>query len=270
MTSLIDKIYFLWKKGNKLEAKFASYQGYRTDSIINWKRQTGLPWSIVFKLLNQFEIYTSPKIRSLIRQVVIDNEHLFSRENCYVTGFGNAGKSGDIILYDFSHTTDLQQSKIIKTWQINTLPSNSTIIFIEDIIGTGSQSVDYILSKLNQVLSPSHKPYLFSLCASPQGIQNIRGNTNFNVIYGQLLEETSHQFYSENCELFDSKEKEQIRLVNNQLKKAGAFDFDLGLLLAFYFTIPNNAMPIFWKDNYIYTDKLGQQKQWTALLPRRF
>lgn len=270
MTSLIDKIYFLWKKGSRLESKFASYQGYRPESIILWKQQTGLPWSIVFKILDEFEIYTAPKIRILIRQVVTDNENLFSRENCYVTGFGNAGKSGDIILYDFSHTTELQQSRIIKTWQINTLPPNSTIIFIEDIIGTGTQSVDYIQTKLNQVLAPSHEPYLFSLCASPQGLSNVESNTNFKVIYGQLLEASQHQYYSEECTFFDSKEKAKLISVNGQLKNPNAYDFDLGLMLAFYFTIPNNAMPIFWKDNYNYTDRSGNKKQWTALLPRRF
>ncbi len=269
MTDLIDRIYFLWKKGHSLETKFASYQGYKANSIITWKRQTGLPWSIIIKLLSHFEIFNAPKIRELIKQVVLDNESLFSKENCYITGFGNTGKSGDIILYDFSHTNSLRQSKIIKTWEINSLPANSTIIFVEDIIGTGTQSVDYITNKLNQVLSPSHEAVLFSLCASPQGVKNISDNTNFKVIYGQLLETKTHQFYSDDCNYFTLSEKSKIKEVNDKLKNANKFDFDLGLLLAFYFTIPNNAMPIFWKDNYSYVDK-SKTKKWMALLPRQF
>lgn len=210
MTNLIDKIYFLWKNGRSLETKLASYQGYRGNAIIKWKQQTKLPWSIIFKLLTHFEIYTAPKIRDIIRQIVADYENIFSREHCYITGFGNAGKSGDIILYDFSHTTNINQSKVKKTWELTSLPANSTIVFVEDIIGTGTQSVDYILNKLNQVISPSHQPYLFSLCASPQGIANVRDNTNFEILHGVLLEEENYQHYSDRSNLFTKAEKDQI------------------------------------------------------------
>lgn len=269
MPPLIEKIYLLWKNGSSLEAKLAAYQGYRQNTIIDWKRQTGLPWSIVLKMLNHFEIYTAPKIREIIRQIVADNENIFSRENCYITGFGNAGKSGDIILYDFSHTTNINQSKIKKTWELHTLPQGSTIVFVEDIIGTGTQSVDFIQNKLNQVISSSHEPFLLSLCATPNGIENVTGNTHFQVMPGVILEETV-QHYSDSSTLFTSKEKQKIIEANQVLKKQGNFDFDLGLLIAFYFAIPNNAMPIFWKDEYQYKDKKGDTKKWMALLPRKF
>lgn len=269
MKKLIDNIYFLWKNGKSLETKLASYQGYRHNSIIKWKNQTGLPWSIVFKILENFEIYTAPKIRSAIRQIVDDNENIFSKENCFITGFGNAGKSGDIILYDFSHTIEINQSKIKKTWELNSLPEGSTIVFVEDIIGTGTQSVDFILNKVNQIIKPSHVPYLLSLCATPLGIQNVIDNTHFQVLPGIVLGE-EHQHYHEQSSVFTTLEKEKIKSVNNILKKAGAFDFDLGLMLAFYFTIPNNTMPIFWKDGYPYVDTNGSSRIWEALLPRRF
>ena len=269
MTDIIDKIYLLWKNGRDLEMKFAAFQGYRPNSIIEWKRQTNLSWPLTIKLLRKFEIYNAPRIRTLIKTVVEDYEHLFLRENCFITGFGNTGKSGDIILYDFSHSR-INQSKIIKTWEIQNLPSSSTIIFVEDIIGTGTQSVEYITDKLNLLLAPSHKPYLFSLCASPQGIQKVRDNTNFDVIFGQLLDESTHQFYHESCNYFTSKEKVKLEKVNSLLKRKGSFDFDLGLLIAFYFTIPNNSMPIFWKDSYTYLDKKGNKQNWKALLPRQF
>jgi hypothetical protein len=271
MGNIIDNLLFLWYNGNKLENKFAAYQGYRQNSIVNWKHQTGLSWSLIMKLLWKFEIYNSRKIRQLISQVVSDNEHIFSREQCFITGFGNTGKSGDVILYEYSHTrTIINQPRIKKTWEINNLPPGSTIIFVEDIIGTGSQSVEYINTKLNSLLAPSHQPYLFSLCASPKGINNILNNTGFQVIYGSLLEEHTHQFYSDSCDFFSQKEKQKIKRVNSLLKKPGQYDFDLGLLLAFYFTIPNNAMPIFWKDQYNYTTESGEMKNWSALLPRQF
>lgn len=269
MQKLIDKIYYLWKNGNDFEIKLSAYQGYRPKSILEWKRQTGLSWTIICKILENFEIYTSPKVRSIIRQIVYDHEELFSKENCFITGFGNAGKSGDIILYDFSHTVDINHSKITKTWELNTLPENSTIIFVEDIIGTGTQSVDYIQNKVNQILKPSHEPYLLSLCATPQGIEYVTNNTHFKILPGIILDE-SKQHYNDLSHVFTKEEKKKIKLANNRLKKAGAFDFDLGLMLAFYFTIPNNSMPIFWKDGYTYIDTKGNSKQWSALLPRKF
>lgn len=269
MMDIIDRIYLLWKDGHRIEQKFAAYQGYKPDTIIKWKKQTGLPWSIILKMLHNFEIYNSPKIRDIIRKIISDNEALFQKENCFITGFGNAGKSGDVILYDLSHTTDINQSRIKKTWELNTLPEKSTIIFVEDIIGTGTQSVDYIQNKVNQIISPSHEPYLLSLCATPKGIENIVENTHFKVIPGIILDE-KHQHYSEQSKIFSEKERRKIVEVNGMLKNIYAYDFDLGLLLAFYFTIPNNSMPIFWKDNYHYNDKKGIEKKWSALLPRKF
>lgn len=270
MINIIDRIYYLWKGGRSLETKLAAYQGYRPNLIIKWKQQTNLPWPVVFKILNKFEIFTAPKIRALIGKIVLDNENLFGKEDCYITGFGNAGKSGDIILYDFSHAQNFNQAKIKKTWDLHTLPPNSTIIFVEDIIGTGTQSVDYILNRLNQVISPSHNPYLLSLCATPKGVDNVLQNTNFNVIHGLLLEEEVYQHYSKVNDFFSPIEKQKILSVNNKLKNPKSFDFDLGLLLAFYFTIPNNAMPILWKEDYPYIDHKGKKRKWTALLPRKF
>ncbi|MBK9328537.1 MAG: hypothetical protein IPM95_04310 [Sphingobacteriales bacterium] len=152
---------------------------------------------------------------------------------------------------------------------MNSLPEGSTIIFVEDIIGTGTQSVDFIQNKINQIIKPSHIPYLFSLCATPKGIENVTENTHFKVLSGIMLTEM-HQHYSEQSRLFTNKEKAKIKAVNELLKRPGSFDFDLGLMLAFYFTIPNNTMPIFWKDGYNYIDTNGNSRQWTALLPRQF
>lgn len=145
MNESIELSSTYWKKGRDLETKLASYQGYTNDSIIKCKKQMGLPWSIIFKILENFEIYTAPKIRSAIRQIVYDNEDVFSKKNCFITGFGNAGKSSEIIFYDFSHTIEINQTKVKKTCELNSLPSGSTIVFVEDIIGTGTQSV--IISK---------------------------------------------------------------------------------------------------------------------------
>jgi hypothetical protein len=270
MKNLIDTLYFLWKNGNSIEKKLSAFQGFKENSTIEWKNQTTLSWSIVLKLLINFEIYNGERVRNIFRNLVLDNELLFSSENCYVTGFGKAGKSGEVMIYDLSHTTNIDQSKIKKTWQITSLPSNSKIIFVEDIIGTGRQSVGYIKEKLNQILLPSHKPYLLSLCATQQGINNIKDNTNFEVIHGVLLNEKNHQFYSPINDKFTINEKKKIAEVNKLLKNENAEEFDLGLLLAFYFSIPNNTMPIFWKHGYVYKDKNGVEKTWNALLPRRY
>ncbi len=269
MATLIDKIYYFMRKGSKLETKFASYQGYHSESIIKWKNQTGLSWSVVYKLLENFNMLNARKIRQLIKKIVDDHESLFSQQNCYITGFGNAGKSGDIILYDFTHTMNIDQSKIKKTWELNDLPAYSTIIFVEDIIGTGTQSIDYIHNKVNQIIKPSHKPYILSLFATSCGRKAVLDKTHFKVLTGILLEE-KHQHYSDKSNLFNKKERVKLINLNKSLKKEGVDDFDLGLILAFYYAIPNNTMPIFWKDNYPFCDNKGHSRKWSALLPRWF
>jgi hypothetical protein len=62
-------------------------------------------------------------------------------------------------------------------------------------------------------------------------------------------------------------EKEKLKELNALL---GRNEFDIGLLIAFYYGTPNNTMPFIWKNGFKYTDKKGCNDTWFALLPRKY
>jgi len=255
---------------NKFEEKLCIYNGYRKYSICKWKRQTDLSWRLIKKMLGELNIITSRQIRGMLRDAVAENQTIFDDPNCYICKFGKPGKSGEIILYEFAHGCSKFKSKIIEQWKLPRLPENSTIIFLDDLVGSGTQSSEYITDTLNLFLNPSHKPYLLTLCGTPQGLSHVQDTTNFKTMCELILSERDFQHYSTNSTAFNGDEKEFLIKTNGLLSSPGDEEYDKGLLIAFYFTVPNNTMPIIWKDQYPYVDKNGQAKHWFALLPRRY
>lgn len=254
----------------KIEEKLLRCQNYRSNSVLKWKKQTGLNNFQVIKLLKAIEIFDAFRIRNTIREIVNSNKELFGRKNLFITSFGSEGKSGGMIAYEFRHTNLVSEKKFIRSWDLSKLPENSTVIFVEDLIGTGSQSTEYILEKLNLLLNPSTDPYLLTICATAKGIEKVSNETNFNVIHGLLLKEEAFQHYSEFCQYFSKKEKEKIKKINSKLKGDNPKNYDCGLLVTFHYSTPNNSMPILWKENFKYKDKNGNEKEWFALLPRKY
>jgi hypothetical protein len=70
--------------------------------------------------------------------------------------------------------------------------------------------------------------------------------------------------------VFDQKEKAQLKCINGKLIQVGSAKYDKGLLLAFYYAVPNNTMPIIWKEGQKYNDNSGNTRNWFALLPRKY
>ena len=268
--AIIEKIIFKLLGGKKIEERLMKCQSYKSGSIPKWKSQTNLNWRTTIKFLQGLEIFDSPRLRGIIRNIVVDNKEIFNRNNLFITAFGKQGKSGGHIVYEFKHSQLASSKKYIHGWEVAKLPENSTILFVDDLIGTGSQSTEFILEELNPFLNPSYNPYLLTICATLEGMDKIENDTNFRVITGIVLTEEHHQHYSEKCNYFTLAEKEKLRELNACLKNPLKEDYDKGLLVSFYYSPPNNSMPIIWKDNYPYKNRNGEEKKWFALIPREY
>lgn len=266
---MIGEIAFRLLHLKRFEHKLRDYHGYRHDSIVRWKRQMGISWKTATKVLEQLKIVNAREIRQMLQQVTAENKDLFNSKDCYVCKFGRPGKSGDILLYEFKHGCPEYSRRIVNVWEIPSLPEKSRIVFVDDLVGTGAQSVGYIYDTLNLFLNASHEAYLLFLCGTPQGIVNVRENSNFTPMCCLVLDEEHYQHYSKS-EVFNDNERQMINRINDMLKAKGEKSFDKGLLLAFYYSVPNNTMPFIWKDDFQYADENGKLKKWYAILPRRY
>lgn len=255
-----------------MERKLSKYNGYRKKSFVKWKAQMTLADKTIRKVIANLKIFTSREIRTMLRGAIKKNKKLFDDKDCYICKFGSVGKSGDLLMYEFSHTFPQYRRRLIETWEIPALPEGSSIVFVDDLVGSGKQSVDHINEKLNTLLGASFKAYLLCICATPQGKKHVEHNSDMKVIECLLLEEVRSQFLNESCEVFDKDEKKDLKEINRRLNSS---DFasgygNLGLLIAFYFTIPNNTLPFLWMDKYKYRNESGVEKSWFALLPRAY
>lgn len=116
-----------------------------------------MPATIANKILRHIEIFDGHRIRELIEIAVKDHPDIFLAENCYVTSFGEAGKSGHNIYYEFCHATNVG-IRLENRWAYGSLPPESRIVFVDDLIGTGNQSLEYIQGKLSGGFKSSHRP----------------------------------------------------------------------------------------------------------------
>lgn len=261
---MFDNLFFKFFGFKDYETRLLRCQSYETGNILKWKKQTKLSWRLTKKLLKNIYIYDSKKIRNVLNRIFQDNQEIFNTKNLYITSFGSDGKSGGKISYEFRHTELINEDKFIESWRLSDLPEGSTVIFVEDLIGTGTQSTKYILEKLNLMLNPSYKPYLLTICATPEGIEKVKDETNFEIINGVLLKEEEYYNYSDKCANFTKSEKNKLLELNSMLKNPNKFDYDRGLLVSFFYSPPNNSMPILWKSNYSHSEKT----EWSALIPR--
>jgi len=253
-----------------IEKKLSKYNGYISGLVTKWKAQIALSDASIQRILEEIHIFSSREIRSLLRTIVDKKRNIFDKNDCYICKFGYVGKSGEILMYEFFHTFREYRRKIKELWKLPELPESSRVIFIDDLVGSGNQSVKYIKTRLNTLLNPSHKAYLLCLCATPQGIKNVKENTNISVLPALILKERDFQYFSECCKVFDDHAKHYLKELNEKLHSDAGGYGNLGLLLAFYFTVPNNTLPFIWKDGAEYENSDGVRKKWQALLPREY
>src|ERR1035437_6782913 len=193
---LIEKAIFKLLGGDKIEEKLMKCQSYKAGSVPEWKSQLNLNWQSTIKFLKAVDVFDSPRIRQVIHNIVINNKALFNRNKLFITAFGKQGKSGGHIVYEFKHSQLASKKQYIQGWEVAKLPEKSTILFVDDIIGTGTQAVGFILEELNSFLNPSYDPYLLTICATLEGMDKVESETSFRAICGIILSE-EYQYFSE-------------------------------------------------------------------------
>jgi hypothetical protein len=265
---VIDFYWYYVRNLRKYEFKLLKYQGYGTKSILEFKKQNKLDWDVVKVILENFKIIDGLDLRNGLRKFVEDNRALIDDGKTYITHFGPIEKSGSFILNQFMHCYPGLQKKIIKSHELGKLDQDSNIIFLDDFIGTGTQAVDYIKPIL-WTIGSSVKPYLFTLCGTESGLEKISDHqSKFSVQTGLVLKRKDYFLLDKSCKKFSDKQKKKVEKINSQLNCSN--DLNLNLPFAFYYTIPDNSLPLLWLDGDRYRNEYGQETIWYGLTPRNF
>jgi len=253
----------------KYEKTLIKYQGYGEKSIIEFKNRSELSWNTISKILKVVKILDGLELRNHLRSIYIENKELFDSYETYITHFGPVGKSGALILNQFLRCYPGKQRMIIPSSDINKLPDNSSIIFLDDFIGTGKQGLDYI-KNISYTLNSSIKPYLFTICGTAEGIKFINDfGSNFQIKSQVILSKERFHLLDPDNKILLEKEKKQIRELNRKLGVDEKSKYHLGLPFAFFYSTPDNSLAILWNDNNSY-DAQNASKKWYGLIPREY
>ncbi|MDM5279899.1 hypothetical protein QUF95_21065 [Paenibacillus silvae] len=146
------------------------------------------------------------------------------------------------------------------------------IVFIDDMIGTGSTMVKFVKSMMEQYGEryglQSKRFFLIVLEACSHGVDIIEkykeeSGINLTLIYSKLHKKAfseDHIFFAEELEVSRRIIYElELRINNNNTRNVLGYEGSEALM-SFYHNIPNNTLSSFWQEN----ESIG----WQPLFPR--
>ena len=201
-------------------------------------------------------------------------------------GMGNPAESGTHLLYYFRQENHLPKSLFMHQHQLLTSgvsdphadlvdPSLKRVVFIDDLCGSGQQSVEYsekILRDLGMVARRRSRTIEFQylvLFGRSDGLDRAREHSAFDVVEAVSEMDSTYRTFGSASRIFSKKLDSIDKTISEQLAHGYGMElcpgYPLGyddgqLLLAFHHNIPDNSLPILWYDE--------NQPPWSPIFPR--
>jgi hypothetical protein len=257
-----------------LYGSFRSYKDFSQNSIAEWVDQfDGLDGSLALKILSRVTYLNQARMitafKSIHRQLIelLDGE----LSNCYFSGYGRAGQSGQEMLYRYKMANSLRNSELethlVGPSQIQGLlgKGKPIIIFLDDFVGTGGEAVEAWQGRpnspdfsLNQVVPPNADFYLAVPIAFQSGVDKIHSEPRLKVLAWRVMGERDRVLSTANT-YFSGDEKKKIK--QYCLRTGCPFPYgygDLQATVVFDHNCPNDDISILWHSG----------EQWQGLFPR--
>ncbi len=224
------------------------------------------------KIIENIQYFDDNRIRSIVSKLsgkissILGDE--IEKSLFFPLGTSSAS-SGAMFLYQYRKELKLSEANFKQDSFENYLNSNVSIVFFDDIIGSGNQATKFFNNYLNNKIV---KCYYFSLFGLEKGISYIEKNAKFKmVIVGEEITDEEMAF-TDNSEVFNKEEKEIIKPICEKYGKLLYKDYPLGYddtqaLIVFPHNTPNNTLPIIWASND--NEASIVEKQWSPLWNRK-
>jgi len=202
------------------------------------------------------------------------------QHNGLLMGLGPFLKSGNHYGYYFKQAIGLKDKMLearatmrafqhaIRTSQIE----RQGLILLDDFIGSGDQACKWIRELRAEYAILNETPIFYLAAAgTSRGRRKIQTEIGIDVRLGVELSEKesifSHESAVFSCPDDRSRVRKVLEHVGNQLKPSFPLGYPAsdppGVLLAFFYTTPNNVPPAIWQDGHV------DGRAWLALLPKR-
>jgi len=154
-------------------------------------------------------------------------------------------------------------------------PEVDRYVFVDDVCGSGETAIYYSRDFLQELtkLNPKAELHYLAMFATKSGIRNIRDNSIFGPRALAVYElDESYRCLCDKSRYFKIMpplvDADKLRTIAEHYGKALAPGHALGyqdsqLLLGFSHNIPDNTLPIIWRD-----PSNGAPREWAAAFPR--
>jgi len=263
---------------SKFESKFKHEinDNELTNKAYNWITQFPFfDWKIyALKLLSDITYFKMDEIDKSLEEI----KKYFSGLNDFViSDIEGIEKSSVRLFYSLNKLIEDPSIKFVLSQNLN--PSDRrSIVFIDDMIGTGHQASKYVTKLKDDGKIGHQKLYYYAIIGLEGGIKEIEKSDLFEDVL--TVEKISHAAFDTGY-IFTAEEsgvaKEMASTIGEQLTeeldKIGPLGYEnSGALVFFGNNSPNNSLPIFWASGKCkILEPLGENTKvnWTPLFPRK-
>lgn len=238
--------------------------------------------SLAIDILQNITVYTTHEIEEVFQEKLSEIlRSVPAAENIVILPIGDFGKSGSMMAYlvkktDVFRINPRRIQLISKESEICLLPSNvSTLVLIDDFIGSGQSTIKYLQGPINCKLGRFSQKYLMAVAGIDVGIEKLRSEfTDIKIpgsnIFKKAFSRDSSYFGYRRAGLphrvmahkYGCRLTRPTRLKSGGEKHLNALGFDNSQgLVAFTYGSPNNALPIIWSGP-------RDGASWHPLIPR--
>lgn len=233
--------------------------------------------SILLKLLSNFNYYSRYKANEVLielhtRYLKVEGNDDYTIYTSIKSQNGHINSSQELVI-EYKNLNDINSKSTID--DLNSIIKRKTdvydgiksIVFVDDIIGTGKTVTDYL--KLFIDFLKGKKVYLLVFEVSEEAYDKVMqfgkdNEININITYINKHKKAFCEGYIFNKEDADKArtvlENRELLLWNNNNKYVLGFGTS-ELLVAFWSNTPNNTLSTFWCEN--------KNLSWTPLFPRK-
>jgi hypothetical protein len=222
------------------------------------------------QLLVHFRFYGFAQISAALRELhakILAATRDLASSTWYVP-VGYVAKSGSLIAYFYKIQNEVTQESFILISDLKNISSDraSTIVFLDDYIGTGHQAAQVwnAFRSLNPRLAEEATVIFAAIVAMRRGVEYLSQMTGFRVIVVDVIEESDLPLAAQSSIFPADGDRARARTIlekyGARLRPKGPLGYGNSQgLLGFIYSTPNNTLPIFWST----------ESGWKPLLPHK-
>lgn len=232
-------------------------------------------WKIyALKLLSNIIYLDDDKIEKKLTEI---KKYMGALDDFVISDLEGVAKSSAHLFYPLNKILEMSSKNFIPSKDLK-LSDNRDIVFIDDMIGTGSQAINYIRKLKDGGKIGSRKLYYYAIVGLEGGIRRLKDsgllkNVSATVELPKRAFDSGYIFTVEDS----GTAKEMASIIGEQLTKnmkdIGPLGYDNSEALVFFrHNTPNNSLPIFWASGMCkILNKVGESTEvkWNPLFPRK-